>query len=301
LKKIDTLVKDIQERLLSDAPYDDGQVHSFGTALSRMLVERLANKHSEPSLRLSNLGTPCDRKLWYSINKPSLAEPLSASARLKFLFGDIIEHLLLFLSRASGHTVDAEQAEVNLHGVKGHIDAVIDGELVDCKSASSFSFKKFRDHGLVNEDAFGYRTQLNGYLHALTSQPSQTDGTVDDKTQNINPDRAHFLAVDKTLGHICLDTHGRVEVDYEKMVESKRKMLSYPVPPSRGYKDVQETYYRKPTGNRKLGVECSYCPFKAECWPGLRVFIDDKPTYYTHYVKEVGNKKEVKLEEARED
>lgn len=46
-------------------------------------------------------------------------------------------------------------------------------------------------------------------------------------------------------------------------------------------------------GNRKLGVECSYCPFKVDCWQdvndgsGLRKFIySSGPRWLTVVKKE---------------
>lgn len=286
MKSIDTLIADIRTRLSSSDPYNPEDVVAFATGVTQHLSERLASPPSPPSLRLSNLGTP-DRKLWYSINRPQTAEPLQPSARLKFLYGDLIEYTVLFLARAAGHTVEFEQQEVNLYGVSGHIDCVIDGELVDIKSASSFSFKKFKDHGLERDDPFGYRTQLNGYLHALTSSPQST----------VRRDRAHFLAVDKTLGHVCLDTHPRLEVDYERVVRDKRAMLAWPTPPSRCYSDVADGQ----SGNRKLDLACSYCQFKGSCWPGLRVFsYANRPVFLTT-VKKQPKVDEITIAEAQED
>lgn len=271
LKTISTLVKDIQNRITSNEPFEEAAVTRFGRQLASILAARLSRGNSPPSLRVSNLGTPCDRKLWYSINRAELAEPLSPSAKFKFLFGDIIEEVILFLAKAAGHTVEAEQAEVNLHGVKGHIDAVIDGELVDVKSASTYSFNKFKTHELVNKDDFGYRTQLHSYLTALRDPALHVTN------------RAHFLAIDKTLGNITLDTHTFPEVDYERLVDQKRKMLAFPKPPSRGYNDEADGK----SGNRKLGVACSYCPFKTECWPGLRAFAYSRgPMFLTQVVYE---------------
>jgi hypothetical protein len=216
---------------------------------------------------MSNLGSKCARKLWYSINRPELSEPLPASARLKFLYGDVLEELLMFLARAAGHTVEDEQAEVTLEGVRGHIDGTIDGELVDCKSASSFGFKKFKEHGLQHDDPFGYLVQLDGYLTSSSSLPSL-----------VERNRAHFLAVDKTLGHIALDTHARSDTDYKTLVAQRKAMLAFPQPPARAFSDEPDGK----SGNRKLGLACSYCSFKHSCWPGLRVFNYSRgPTYLT--------------------
>ncbi len=40
----------------------------------------------------------------------------------------------------AGHEVTDEQKEVELEGLKGHIDCKINGRVVDIKTASGFSF-----------------------------------------------------------------------------------------------------------------------------------------------------------------
>ena len=40
------------------------------------------------------------------------------------------------------------------------------------------------------------------------------------------------------------------------------------------------------SGNEKLGFECSYCPYKAECWPGVRGFAYSYgPVFLTKVVR----------------
>lgn len=221
---------------------------------------------------MSNLGTPCDRKLWYTVNQPSAGERLGGPVLLKFLYGDIIERLILGLAKIAGHTVEGEQDELDIGGVKGHRDAVIDGELIDVKSATTHSFNKFKEHKLKTDDPFGYLTQIGAYLHA-----SQTDPKVTQK------DRASFIAVDKQLGHICLDTYSKSDTDYDKLVSDKQSMVRSVSPPARGFSDVAEGK----SGNRKLGTECSYCPFKSTCWPGLRTFnYSSGPSFLTVVARE---------------
>lgn len=260
MPKIDTLVEDIYGLFKHEVSFSKETVRELGTSLGDMLVRRLSEKRQNDYLRLSNLGTPCRRKLWYSVCSPQLAEPLPPATRIKFLFGDILEQLLLFLARAAGHLVTDEQKEVEIAGVKGHIDGLIDGELVDCKSASTYSFNKFKSHSLGDDDAFGYLTQLGSYGAALNSK------------------RNHFLAIDKTLGHITLDTWEQPDVDYTQMVEDSRAMLAQDQPPERTFSDVPDGK----SGNRKLGVACSYCPFKLTCWNGLRQYNYARgPVYLT--------------------
>ena len=267
LPQIKTLIPDIYKLISEEPKFKEEDVREFTEGLSRTIVSRLSEPRLPGRLRLSNLGTKCSRKLWYTINTPGRAIPLPAPARIKFLFGDILESLLFFLAKAAGHDVSDQQKRVEINGVQGSMDGRIDGHLVDAKSASSFSFKKFEE-GLKEEtDAFGYLTQLSSYARA--------DGG----------DEASFLVIDKTLGKIVLDTHRitRPKEYFERLADQRREMLALPKPPPRGFGDTPEGS----SGNRKLGVECGYCEFRKECWPGLRAFAySHKPVYLTHVQKE---------------
>lgn len=258
MKQIETLVPDIYELIERGVDPAPAALEELGSRLAQSIASSLKPRDGGSELRMSNLGTPCERKLWYSLNQPEDAEALRGPARIKFLFGHILEDLVLWLAEQAGHKVEGRQDECEIGGVKGHRDAVIDGELVDVKSASTYSYKKFDANDLVGNDGFGYLTQLGGYLAASRGDPLVK-----------KRDRASFLVVDKTLGNICLDTYKFPEYNYYKMVEEKREMLAKPNPPPRGYDSVPEGK----SGNRKLGVGCSYCSFKGKCWPGLRTFI----------------------------
>lgn len=272
MKKIDTLVPDIYELMDKGADVRQEDVEGFGKELSRIVEERLKPQERKPYLRMSSLGTKCDRKLWYSINRPELAEDMPPYVKLKFLIGDVWEAVLLFLAKAAGHSVEGQQDTQDLYGVKGHRDAVIDGTVTDVKSASSRSFTKFEEGLTPERDDFGYITQLQGYLHTGQDDPLVTD-----------KERAAFLAGDKTLGKIALDIHPRSSVDFKKLVDDKKDMLEKETPPTRGYSDEADGK----SGNRKLGVACSYCEFREACWPGLRTFIySNGPRFLTVVAKE---------------
>lgn len=244
---------------------DISHVTAFSDQLAKKVGSRVQDERVPPTLRLSNLGTPCKRKLWYSINTPGMGEPLSAEASLKFLYGDILEETILWLAKEAGHQVTGEQDEVHLHGVVGHIDGIIDNWLIDVKSASSFSFLKFAV-GLTPEyDSFGYLSQLDSYMHAI----------------NIN--NGGFLVIDKQLGKLVLDKHPRSVVIYKDIIDDTRRLLAKDTPPARHY---SEEDFGK-SGNKKLGVVCSYCAFKRHCWPGLRTFLySSGPVYLTKVVRQ---------------
>lgn len=251
MKDISTLVPDILALFGEDkVDLSTQSAAGFLTALSLKIKTKMEETRGPAKLRLSNLGKACNKQLWLAINEPASVEPLPPAAKVKFLYGDILEEMLLWLAKEAGHTVEREQETVTLFGVVGHIDAVIDGILVDCKSASTASFGKFKNHLDASVDDFGYLTQLDSYMHA------------------VGVTRGGFLAIDKTLGHICLDLHDRTDCDYALLIEEKRVMLASERPPERAFTDVADGA----SGNKKLGTACSYCASKKTCWPGLRTF-----------------------------
>ena len=258
MKTIDTLVEDIYDLFRSRTKFSPERVESFAKALAEKISDRMEEEQGKPALRMSQIGMKCDRELWYKHNIPELAKALPPETKIKFLFGDILEELLLFLAEEAGHTVEDRQKEVHIDTVKGHIDGIVDGTLLDAKSASSYSFKKFQDHLSWDEDAFGYIDQLGGYLEA-----NQTNKTLKEKNQ------AGFLVIDKTLGKITLDIHPKNNVDYLAKVAEKKAVIKQPLPPPRSFFDQAEGK----SGNRKLGTKCSYCSFNETCWPGLRTYF----------------------------
>lgn len=198
----------------------------------------------------------------------------------KFLYGDMIEIAMIFLAKEAGHTVTHEQHTVEVDGVLGHTDCVIDGIPVDVKSASSFSFQKFKEGGFKFDDPFGYVAQLSGYCHALSESGDVEGG------------RGAFLVADKVHGDICLaeidgyDIRGNPPLP---RIQHLRSIIKEPTPPPRCYEDIPEGK----SGNRKLGVGCSYCAFKDECWKdanngqGLRKYIYSRgPVWLTNVARE---------------
>lgn len=218
---------------------------------------------------MSNLGTPCLRKLWYTVNKPELAEPLSGPVRLKFLYGDLIEELILFLASVSGHSVTERQGELDIFGIKGHRDGKIDGILVDVKSASGYGFRKFEQHLELEGDAFGYITQLAAYKAA--------DGDVSDRL-------GAFIAVNKETGEICVDEHKELPTEEIPFIIRKAKAgTSLPEPPPRDFTEEPDGK----SGNQKLTTVCSYCQWKATCWPEIRGYsYSTGPRFLTKVVRE---------------
>lgn len=275
MKDIKTLVEDMNEVIKGNGGWS-GTISSIMGNNIAMTANQRFSKPQEPRsyLSLSSIGTSCKRKLWYKINQPTSADPLPANALLKFFFGDMIEELVLAIVKAAGHEVKGEQDRLDVHGIKGHRDCVIDGITVDVKSASPFAFKKFKDGNLREDDPFGYISQLSSYVYA-----GQDDPLVTNKTHGA------FLVIDKVNGHICLDMYDFTEELKTKEEEmlAAMELVKGEIPEDR----IPPVPQSKTSPNTKLDVSCSYCEFNKVCWPEARVFLyNTGPLYLVDVVNE---------------
>ena len=257
-KTIDTLVEDIYSLFTSNEPtkIPANVLQDFAKDVTDAVVNSLTEERKpRNNLRLSMIGQPA-RKVWYSVRSTE-QEELAGSDYIKFLYGDILEALLVFLSKVSGHKVSDQQKQVVLNDVVGHQDAVVDDVLVDFKSASSFSFKKFTEGMIFKDDPFGYVAQLSAYAQAN------------------NAKEAGWGVIDKTTGQIAYCPVHRMEmINASQKIDYLRNAIKDSEPPSRCYDDVPDGK----SGNMQLAVGCNYCPYKFDCWSdanngkGLRAF-----------------------------
>jgi len=277
-KKLDTLVEDIYDKLsvLSDGEslnIDDKTIDAFGESMKEVL-SHWANPRPRDSgtLRMSNIGKPM-RQLWYDMRSESkTTERIKPSVFIKFLYGHLLEEVLLLLVKIAGHKVTDEQKEVSVSGIKGHMDCVIDGEVVDIKTASSFAFKKFYNKTLAEDDIFGYLPQLAGYEAAM--------GT----------NKGGFLAMNKESGEIALYRPDSFDKpDIKNKIKTVKKLIKVDTPPDLCYNPVPDGA----AGNMKIGKGCTWCRHKFECHSdanegkGLRVFkYSNRFSYLTRVVKE---------------
>ena len=262
----DTLVKDIYQMIdtkeISDGVDVDKIIDDFGENVKKILKNNITeHEFDRRKLRMSNIGKQ-DRQLWYSYNGYE-GEELMPHTRIKFLYGHLIEEMVLALAKLSGHTVTDEQKKAEVDGIKGSMDCKIDGVLTDVKSSSPYGFKKFKDGSLINDDPFGYVDQIKGYAHS--------EGET----------KFGWLVMDKTNGHL---TYLKYDMDDESQwywtklnffsiadrIKHIKKIVKSETPPKRCYEPVADGK----SGNMKLGVGCSYCAYKNECWGDeLRTFI----------------------------
>ena len=271
LKVIETLVEDIYARVLEPRPFAKENVERF-TESVRKRLEQGMNRGPRNYLSASILATACPRHLWYRVNKPELAETLLPSNYIKFFYGDALEALLLLLAREAGHKVEGEQDVLWLDGVQGSRDCVIDGVTVDCKSTSPIQFEKFKEGRLHESDPFGYMAQLDFYTHAAA-----------DDVLVVDKDHFAFLAIEKSLGKICLLKYEKSKEGPYELIDRAKSIVALPEPPACECEIVP----KGKSGNMGLGIGPSYSSFKYLCRPDLRTFIyaGGAPEYLTKVVR----------------
>ena len=264
-------------RLLESKEIEEGisleeECEAFALRMADVLRGAFDTYKGTGKLRLSGIGKP-DRKVYNGYHGVS-GEEIRGATFIKFLYGHLVEEMLLSLVRLSGHTVTDEQKEVTVGGVTGHMDGKIDGILMDVKSCSSFGFKKFSKSLLHEDDPFGYIAQIKAYAKA---EDATTYGWLAMDKQN---GTLAWLQYDET--HTGAHYYDAINWDVEDRIAHLKKMVKGDLPEI-CYSPVPDGK----SGNMKLPMGCSYCEFKHECYPDLRTFhYSTGPRYLTEVVKD---------------
>ena len=209
-------------------------------------------------LRMSNIGKP-SCQLWFEKNDPDDREPLPPFFLMNMILGDIVEAVFKGLLTAAGvEYKDNYRVSLDLPTgdvIDGELDMEMDGKIDDVKSASPWSYKnKFESFEKLSEkDDFGYVAQLVGYAHAA------------------NKDVGGWWVVNKANGEFKYVDASSVNVSEVLLkVQEKVTNLNNNAPFKRCFSPVEETYYKKKSGNLVLPDECKFCPFKRKCWETLQ-------------------------------
>lgn len=281
MKNIHTLVQDIYDLMQYkqvDCDYAEAEliIEDFGEAVKNLMYKEFIGRgrFDGRKLRMSNIGKE-DRFLWNHYNNVGPKEPMQPHNLVKFMYGHLIEEMLIALVKLSGHTVTHEQAKASVEGIEGSMDCKIDGVLTDIKSTSSYGFKKFKDATLAYDDPFGYVAQIKGY--------AESEGDTE----------FGWLAMDKQNGHLTFlkydmkddkaPVHKDIAWDIKERIIHIKQMVEQENPPEHCHEPVPDGK----SGNMKLAVGCSYCHFKNACYPKLRTFVySTGPRFLTEVVNE---------------
>jgi len=246
-KKIDTVVPDVYE-VMKSKDYS-GDLNTIAMQAGRE-VEEAIKKAFEPyenknELRMSSIGR-CERAQWYAV-KGYTPEELEGSVYLTFLQGHVLEAVLVALIKLAGHDVQDQQKKHTVEGVNGSQDCTIDGELVDIKTASAWSFdNKFSEDG-IKDDTFGYIKQLSGY------------GKTEDRKDG------YFLAFNKNKSTLKLCKQ-ELEEDIDTYIVDLKDKMESDTPPMRL---ANATTFSKAEAKEKLCMTCAFCGFKEDCYGSL--------------------------------
>lgn len=281
---IENLKSDIDDILLNGFISEEQKKEAYNRALPQFLdsckkalwgLISGVNRRSKDSynLRPSNLGYP-DRKLWYTIHQKNEGKlPMDASTALKFMLGNLSEAVILALVQITGHDVQGFQKRVSYKGVEGSVDAIIDGHLVDVKSASPSSYKnKFQSLGVLRNDPFGYIDQLSFYFKALKEEGIEIKET------------PYFIPVNKVDGDFStVELLGCFLSDIDTRINHAKEMLSKDVPPEEFCCSVPSP---DKNGNVAIPFDCNFCDYKFSCHKDLKAFrYADGIKYFIHVEK----------------
>ena len=225
------------------------------------------------TLRLSACGK-CPRQLAYHYhNFPQNGKTIDPRARMVFLYGDLIEMMVLELAKLAGCDIESSglsQAGVGLsvddHFILGHPDGTYQGRLVEIKSLTTYAYRDF-EQGIISDI---YRAQINAYLEASLLEQCILIG--------VNKDSGVLgeLLIDREPGIVAGVRHNLAQV-----MRSRPDLL----PPAPERLDPNE--------NGIYPWECRYCAFHGTCRAnaglvlrGSRYVLKEKeglwPTLSTH-------------------
>jgi len=208
-------------------------------------------------LRMSNIGRPkC--QLWFEKNDPEDKTPFPPHFLMNMMLGDIVEAVFKGILTESGVTYqDSDYVTLELpdgQKIKGEYDMLMDGKVDDVKSASPWSYNnKFASLDTMQQgDSFGYIPQLVGYAEAA--------GVGVGGWWAVNKGNGQFKYVDAS------------EVDRDAVLQDIQDTVNYIENGDafeRCFEPVEETFRRKPTGNKVLPSGCKFCSYKHKCHTNL--------------------------------
>lgn len=290
MKTIDTLIADINSVLENHTSVDEDKevFKAFAVGAVTSLRKRMSAQEARPRrwhtteipvIYGSEVGEECGRKMVYKFNDSRAdPEPMQPHTYLKFMYGDLLEHVMVALILHTGHKVEHLQtkleAECGTGRVSGRPDITVDGICLDIKTMAPYSFKR-----LVAGDtgSFGYAEQVSWYHHTLVAEGKLNAGPVG------------ILAIDKVSGKIHLQLFAPVPF---AALRENVSLLSKDI---RAYKNSHTLPAQLPSvpygksGNLMLDLKCRYCPFKWECWKaanggaGLKAYAySSGPVWFTN-------------------
>ena len=296
LEEVKSLLVESQRRPIKIP--DEIQKEFAKDCLSAVQKQFTDKRESEFRIRMSNIGRPlCQlqmEKKYATDSTVGYAD--NYNTKLRNLYGDIIEAVVVMLLRVVKVNIQGVQGKVKLKtkyfDIKGTYDIIIDDKVYDIKSASSFSFRNKFGQGfqsIANDDVFGYLPQ--GYLYA----------------QSLKKNFGGWIVINKETGEMLITEPPQEDSTFKrealKRANTNIKALMKDEPFERQFELKNEKFGRNETGNKVLGTVCSYCQYKHKCWGDDIQYLPQQqsksanPTYYWYV--ELNNPRQVESEESQ--
>jgi len=143
--QIENLVDDIYTVLEDEHKVSEDNLKSFLDGIKSVVTTHVeeARKSSKTTLRMSSIGKK-DRRLWFELKYPKDQALPSGPTLMKFLYGSLIEEVLLFLAKEAGHDVTDMQKKVTISGVDGHMDCKLIMKLLMLKQLVTFPLRNLK-------------------------------------------------------------------------------------------------------------------------------------------------------------
>lgn len=243
------------------AELSDELIEEFGEYCKDALRKQFTPNEKEFKIRASQIGKDI-RAQQCELLKCEKDEPFPYNLILKFLYGDILEGIVMTLLKASGVKIQDEQKAVSLPiggvDLEGTYDVKINDKIYDIKSASDFMYNNKFSLGFnhVEEvDTFGYVTQLYIYAEA---ENCKVGG---------------WIVINKTTGEIQVVETPLVDNKFRKkhlkLAEQNIKTLLN----TKSLDDVDKTLPTEPekfsnklTGRKVLHSDYKYFDYKKTLW-----------------------------------
>tara|TARA_R100000742_G_C4249214_1_gene67731 strand:+ start:16 stop:909 length:894 start_codon:yes stop_codon:yes gene_type:complete len=239
----------------------DDLIEEFGKACVDSFRKQFTDqRNKEFGLRASNIGRPlCQLQME---KKGVKGEGQPYNAKMRNLFGDIIEQIAIIVMKSAGVEIQAEQKKIKYGVTKdveinGSLDVQINDKIWDIKSASPWSFtNKFGENGgfaaVASDDVFGYTTQ--GYVYG----------------EGAKKPFGGWIVVNKSTGEWAVTEAPLADDEYKAnaLTAAKENVIALQNDKEfeRCYEDEDEYFRKQKTGNKVLSSTCGFCPYKFPCW-----------------------------------
>lgn len=173
MKRIRRFVKAWNEGFVIDR-MSKAETRAVTKELERAFVRQYtATPNTRQRVGVSQLGKPAVLTALAHLGLHNITEESSEVAftstgrqQWTFFLGDTFEVIATSCyERITKGKVEDAQLEVDFHGIKGHIDGITDGHVLEFKTINGWDFEKFVNNPL--DDLNGYTTQLSVYCHCL--------------------------------------------------------------------------------------------------------------------------------------